>query len=153
MTTTDDRVNIEQSASGRLEGRVLQYNVRTFLVSVGLTNFGGLKKSWRKSFILFNPFLSGRGFPFLLSGIFAAVASGVLAQPDTLCFTLKQLEKKWNAVTCTISNLACPNLHSFFIKNLTQSQLKLMDVGLISNPGRTCLTCHQQHKKVTTLRN
>ena len=25
-TTDDDRVNIEQSASGRLEGRVLQYS-------------------------------------------------------------------------------------------------------------------------------
>ena len=26
MTTDDDRVNIEQSASGRLEGRVLQFH-------------------------------------------------------------------------------------------------------------------------------
>ena len=125
-------------------------NVKTFLVSVGLTNFGGLKKSWRKSFMLFSPFLSGRDFPFLLSGILAAVTSGVVISTWHKTKLTGYAGGKWNAVACTISNLMSQNLQSFLFHSSTQIQLKLMDGGLISNPGRTCPTCHH-HKKVATL--
>ena len=87
----------------------------TFLVSVGLTNFGGLKKSWRKSFMLFNPFLSGTVLPVLFSGIF-------LSSPGNLYLNLTRRVSVLKKTTLK------PRTKLHGVHNLKSSESKYLNI-------------------------